>query len=261
MNSTLTTAHLTPVISLWKKENPISPHHPFPGLNATDVVAAIFSPGPFYYYIFNFFDYKFEYVHPTIEQVIGYRPEEFNLDLMFSIMHPYDVALMQQKEGAAAEFLFKRITPEKIPYYKVSYTFRFRRRDGDYRNILHQVVTIAQTEDGKIRHVLGVHSDITYLNVPTDDRISFIGLHGEPSFFSLQTTPEQLLLPAPKIQLTARERDIVKLLAEGLASKQIASTLGISVHTVDTIRRKLLRKTGAKNTLELTVACVRSGLF
>ncbi|MBL7809113.1 MAG: PAS domain-containing protein [Saprospiraceae bacterium] len=261
MISNTTAEHLTPVISLWKKENPVSPHNPFPGLNAADLVASIFSPGPFYYYIFNFSEYHFEYVHPTIEQVIGYRPEEFNLDLMFSIMHPDDVALMQQKEGAAAEFLFKRIPVEKIPYYKVSYTFRFRCRDGNYRNILHQVVTIAQTEDGKIQHVLGVHSDITYLNVPVDDRISFIGLHGEPSFFSLQTAPEYLLLPASKIQLTARERDVVKLLSEGLASKQIAGSLSISVHTVDTIRRKLLRKTGAKNTLELTVACVRDGLF
>ena len=61
--------------------------------------------------------------------------------------------------------------------------------------------------------------------------------------------------------LSIRELEIVKLLADGLASKQIAHMLAISIHTVDTHRRNLLKKTGTKNTLELTVMCVKKGLI
>ena len=62
-------------------------------------------------------------------------------------------------------------------------------------------------------------------------------------------------------RLSDREIEIVKLLAEGLCSKQIGRTLSISRHTVDTHRRNLLRKTGAANTLELAIKCVRAGLI
>lgn len=61
--------------------------------------------------------------------------------------------------------------------------------------------------------------------------------------------------------ISPREIEIVQLLAKGFASKQIAATLYISKHTVDTHRRNLLRKTNTKNTLELTVACLRAGLI
>lgn len=44
--------------------------------------------------------------------------------------------------------------------------------------------------------------------------------------------------------LTNREREIVRLLAEGSSNKQIASTLGISVRTAETHRATLMRKCG-----------------
>ncbi len=64
-----------------------------------------------------------------------------------------------------------------------------------------------------------------------------------------------------QLNLSDREIEIVRLLAEGLASKQIGSELEISKHTVDTHRRNLLRKTGSKNTLELAIRCVRAGVI
>lgn len=63
-----------------------------------------------------------------------------------------------------------------------------------------------------------------------------------------------------QLNLSNREIEIVRLLAEGLASKQIGSELDISKHTVDTHRRNLIMKTGCKNTMELVVRCVREGM-
>lgn len=64
-----------------------------------------------------------------------------------------------------------------------------------------------------------------------------------------------------QLNLSAREIEVIRLLAEGLASKQIGVKLAISKHTVDTHRRNLLRKTGAKNTIELAIKCVREGVI
>lgn len=55
------------------------------------------------------------------------------------------------------------------------------------------------------------------------------------------------VLPAPH-DLTPRECEVIQLLDKGLSSKMIALDLGLSKHTVDTYRRKLLKKLGVKNT-------------
>ena len=68
-------------------------------------------------------------------------------------------------------------------------------------------------------------------------------------------------MTSQELNLSKREVQIVRLLAEGLASKQISSELDISKHTVDTHRRNLLRKTQSKNTLELAIRCVRAGMI
>jgi DNA-binding CsgD family transcriptional regulator len=56
--------------------------------------------------------------------------------------------------------------------------------------------------------------------------------------------------PADQFDLTAREREVLGLLAEGMANKQIASALGISVRTVTVHVSNLLRKTGASSRTE-----------
>ncbi len=52
--------------------------------------------------------------------------------------------------------------------------------------------------------------------------------------------------------LTHRERQILKLLVQGLSSKQVAGELKITVKTVENHRARLLRKTGALNAADLT---------
>ena len=61
--------------------------------------------------------------------------------------------------------------------------------------------------------------------------------------------------------LTVREEEILKLVAEGRSSKEIAELLFISVKTVQRHRANLLRKLGLRDRLELTRYANRSGLI
>ncbi|MCB0477420.1 MAG: tetratricopeptide repeat protein [Crocinitomicaceae bacterium] len=54
---------------------------------------------------------------------------------------------------------------------------------------------------------------------------------------------------------TNRELEVLEFLLEGLPSKLIADKMNISVHTVDTYRRRLLSKTNTYNTTELINYC------
>lgn len=74
----------------------------------------------------------------------------------------------------------------------------------------------------------------------------------------VRTAPE---LDAPaRHTLGPREREIVRLLAEGHTSPQIARALDISTSTVDTHRRNIMRKLDLHSVAELTKYAIREGL-
>lgn len=60
--------------------------------------------------------------------------------------------------------------------------------------------------------------------------------------------------------LTARELDVLRHLATGLSSKEIAAKLGLSVHTVINHRSSLMRKTGLRKAAQLSRYAERAGL-
>jgi DNA-binding NarL/FixJ family response regulator len=61
--------------------------------------------------------------------------------------------------------------------------------------------------------------------------------------------------------LTAREREIVQLLAEGKSNKDVAATLVISIKTVETHRATIMRKLGINSIVELVHYAVRNKLI
>ncbi|MEW2048812.1 response regulator transcription factor [Streptomyces sp. NPDC005476] len=64
----------------------------------------------------------------------------------------------------------------------------------------------------------------------------------------------------PAQVLTAREEEVLKLVAEGHSSKEIAELLFISIKTVHRHRANLLHKLGMRDRLELTRYAIRAGL-
>lgn len=65
----------------------------------------------------------------------------------------------------------------------------------------------------------------------------------------------------PRAILTEREEQVVKLIAEGSSSKQIAALLVISVKTVERHRANVLAKLGMRDRTQLTRYAIRAGLI
>ena len=66
---------------------------------------------------------------------------------------------------------------------------------------------------------------------------------------------------APWDKLTARERSILKLIAEGRTNRATAEFLNVSPKTVEKHRANLMRKLGLRNVSELTLVALESGLI
>jgi DNA-binding NarL/FixJ family response regulator len=62
-------------------------------------------------------------------------------------------------------------------------------------------------------------------------------------------------------ELSPRERDVLRFLAEGHSSKEIAECLGLSVRTVENHRARITRRTGLRSIAQLTLHAVRLGLI
>ncbi len=60
--------------------------------------------------------------------------------------------------------------------------------------------------------------------------------------------------------LTAREREVLKLVAEGNSNKQIAGIMQIGVKTVEGHRQKIMQKLETRSVAELTKYAIREGL-
>ena len=62
------------------------------------------------------------------------------------------------------------------------------------------------------------------------------------------------------VELSNREIDVLVALAKGLTNKEISDQLFISVHTVITHRKNIIRKTGIKSVSGLTVYALLNNL-
>ena len=66
--------------------------------------------------------------------------------------------------------------------------------------------------------------------------------------------------PEPIDRLTPRQREVLRLIAEGLSTKEIAFKLGLSVKTVETHRAQLMERLEIRDVAGLVRFAIRSGL-
>ena len=73
--------------------------------------------------------------------------------------------------------------------------------------------------------------------------------------------PERSIQPQPaRTRLTAREREIVQLLAEGKSNKEVANALNISIKTAETHRTNIMNKLDLRSITELVRYAVRNNI-
>jgi two-component system nitrate/nitrite response regulator NarL len=130
--------------------------------------------------------------------------------------------------------------------------------------------------------VLSVHSNREYIfriiqagahgyvskEAPTDQLVRAIQTVFEgQTFFSPEAAQEALHRLVqnggkrePFAQLTAREREVLVLIAQGQSNKEIALKLGIGVRTIETHRERIMRRLDIHSVAGLTKFAIANGL-
>jgi DNA-binding NarL/FixJ family response regulator len=104
--------------------------------------------------------------------------------------------------------------------------------------------------DELLQALTSVMRGVTYLSPSLPD-----GVESQVSLGRRGTPP-----PGSSKALSAREREVLQLIAEGRTSKEIAARLDIAVPTVETHRRQLMAKLDVRTIAELTKYAIREGL-
>ncbi|WP_372757971.1 LuxR C-terminal-related transcriptional regulator [Mariniflexile sp.] len=258
------------VFNVWRKENPIyRPNNKELLLEIIDQVTSLFAAGSYYYFILNFENITIDFIHESIKDVLGIEPKAFTMKKGFKIMHPEDLASMNEKEALVFDFFFNKISSEDLLNYKSVYVMRMKHADGNYRTILHQASVFSLCNDGKIQQTLCVHADISYLNIPINQNISFISSKNQPYHYSKISGSYSLVDKTSNVLqnisfrdiFTKREKEIIEILAKGMTFNEISKLLFISPHTINTHKKNILNKSGCKNTAELIAKYYVNGLF
>ena len=249
--------------SVWEKSSERFSEHNLDvdRLELDQLVSSMFSNGPFYFYVIDFFDMQLQHVSPSIREILGLDPQEVAFQDILERMHPDDMDFVSRAEAKAFELAYGQLAPEKITRYKVSYCFRFKTADGSYRLFNHQAIVLSTDKDGRIGKALNIHTDISHLTEINNYRLSMIGLLGEPSFLNINPMQDAIEAEGSESVFSEREMEIIRLMSEGLTSRDIAGKLSIAANTVKNHRKNILQKAGCRNTGQLITKCITDGLL
>jgi len=178
------------------------------------------------------------YFDSCYQTFTGYLPKEHErggLDFWFSKVHPDDRRMLGDRiiESLKISKLSFN-TPQREPQVL---NYRFKKGTGEWMWIQHTVYNLSIDNAGHLDKVLHKLQLLDLFKYPAD-------INEVTYKLSFNNTP---LVST----LTERERQVLKLIAEGFSTKMIASQLKISINTVETHRRHLLEKLDAKNSMEL----------
>jgi len=178
--------------------------------------------------------YALEYIGYTAEEIREMKHEYFS-----AIIHPDDLKEMEHSvkhlDGVPRGGVFTGI-------------MRLKPKGSDYRWILSHTRVLSYNDDG---------APVTFLNVGIElDKLT----HSEKQLGDVLKSISQVENRSRLHVLSAREREILKLIASGHTDEEISQRLNISSSTTHTHRHNIIKKTGLKNVAMLVAFAIECGL-
>ncbi len=216
----------------------------------SNIIAALFCPGPFYYYIVNFQNRQLQQVSDNIEPITGLSKDNATFNDILNSIHPDDITFVAAAEKALFLYSQDYLAKDDFTHYKVSYCFRAKTANGSYHLFHHQAIVLTLDENNHIEQSLNIHTDIQHIAAQNNHKAYLYDMRNHTENIVLDID-SNLNLKSPQVSFSKREKQIIRMIGKGDTSKIIAEKLFISVDTVKNHRKNILKKAGTKNTIEL----------
>jgi DNA-binding CsgD family transcriptional regulator len=217
----------------------------------------IFCAGQYFFFVIEGGqDFRVRHLQGNFEQITGFAKELFvgkSMTEMHRLMIPPDDRPVLLDFSSLCMRFFSNAPPDKRRHIKFSFYFNAMHKSGRLVPVIQQDIVHTNAEGFPIYNFSFV-TDISHLKVKNDLMFSIMTVDDQGNQQFKYVSARQPLVQIQiqeKGLLTVRERQIISGLAEGLSSKQIAADLGITFHTVNTHRQKMLAKTGCTSSAQL----------
>jgi len=195
-------------------------------------------------YIYNLQTKLYEEVK-GLKKVLGYSEDELTLEFFYNLIHPEDRKFFFEAARNAIEHVNreKLFSPEDC---QLTILYRILKKDGKYAQI-HQQTMVKKVLNEKLYKTYSLCNDVTHLNLKRkcSAYLKAPGFTINENFDVLNSNNNCLN------NLSPREKCIIMLLSAGYNSKEISRKLNLSLSTIYTHRRNILKKTGIKNIVEI----------
>lgn len=206
--------------------------------------------------IFDFHQKKVIFYSSNFGKLLGYSSSDYRelgQDFFASKIHPVD-AQTGSINGVSVLKIFNSFSSEEKLNHKMISEYRMLNSNGQYVKLIEQYQVLELDTQGQIWLTLNIVDISPNQDLNEESKSKLINYKtGQIIDFEI---PEKL-----QYDLTKREIEILKLVKEGLLSKEISDKLSISVHTVNTHRQRFLKKLEANNSLEAVTFASKYGLL
>jgi len=202
------------------------------------------------------------YISENMKEILGYDREDF---YTYGLQKTLTVFPLEQ-----SEIIVHKIFPRMFEYFdkhalsadaedlRVSFPSKIIHGDGTVGWYLHQIKILHSNEQHKPLVGLKIITDIT--DYKKDEVLTLkISKKDETGVFKTIFTEHFFGFTAYAV--SDREKEILLLLDEGKSSLEISEILFISMHTVNTHRRNILKKMEATSTIDLLRKAAVNGII
>jgi DNA-binding CsgD family transcriptional regulator len=206
------------------------------------------------FYLANLLTMQVHFVSESMTDLIGVKPEDFQLSSLLTRVHPEDF----HRHSLARSMVIKRayeLLMKRDGISVHSTITRIKDASDNFTQHLFQVFGFFSESPSRTVYMLLVLTPLTSFNIDTHGYHYYIG--NDPAMFRY---PDEDLLKIGHV-FSDREFEIIKLIAHGLGSEQIADKLFLSVNTVNTHRRNILKKTKKSTTQDLVIELQERGIL
>lgn len=209
---------------------------------------------------------KYIYVDESCFYLAGFAPSHYyesGLDGYLKNWHPDDYRIVNEKIFPDNMHFLSTLPKEKYPDIVITYNYRMLNAAGEYITILQRFSYIPSEIDALPLGVVGVAMNISHFKsdhsiVHTiEDPVQY----NEGIVSSILFKKIHPVVDNNDLLLSSREKEILRYIAEGHSSKQIADRLGLSVNTISNHRKTMLAKTHCSSSAELMNYAVRHALL
>ena len=204
----------------------------------------------------------YPFVGSQLEVISGYTIDEFYSKgylLLIQCMHPEERDVMMLRVLPELVNFVATVPRQEKKSCQSQFNCRFKRKNGEYINLLAQSYVLEVDQKGRVALALSSIIQLETREVlPLRWSTRLIKNNGisETAFIKTHNTSIDLIE-----KITPRELDVLRNLAAGKTSKLIGKELSISPHTVDTHRRRLLKKLNCTSVVDLARIAYRNGLI